>query len=380
MKAQNTITLIIILIVSISCGKDQNKFFENVDVSYKIEGDNCYDKLIASINGEERTLIDYSEKLKLTIALIDDFNNDGNLDVLLENVKGCENSQNGYYSINTQGNSYFIFSTNGKDFFRTKEVGNDWGGVKIEKINEILHFTIDSTEQHFYKDKGDIPETDIENVYALNDYSLQLKSTRFIKNRNPKEENNQHRVFAKNGLIIRDSPNGEPIGKLDFGQIITVDRNTNIELSLEDDDYRIDGNWYQITYNGQVGYVFSGFLINTDYCCSLFMDWADINIGEEGILFRVHGQCYISYPIKILNNNQIELIWSPSVDCKFSSGLWEDYGADRSPEIGKPFAKYTYKNNKLFVEYYYPDWVKKYSNSEIFRSSYDINYHYLNGN
>lgn len=76
----------------------------------------------------------------------------------------------------------------------------------------------------------------------------------------------------------------------------------------------------------------------------------------------------------------MELIWSPSADCKFSPGLWENYGADKLPEIGKPFAKYTYKKNKLFVQYYYPDWVKKYAYSEIFSNSYDINYHYLNGN
>lgn len=365
------------LTLHISC--DSNKFKKRVELSYEINSDNCYDKLIAKIDGKEEILIDYSKELKLNIILIDDFNNDGNLDILLENIKGCKNESNGY-SISSQGNSFFMFTTNGKDFFKTEEVGNDWGGIKIEEINNVLHFTIDDMSKRFYNHDDEIPERDNEKVYVLENYSLKLKSTRFIKNIINQQENNKYKVFAKNGLIIRDSPNGNPIDKLDYGEVITIENKTDVEFSFEEENRRIDGYWYQIKKDNRIVYVFSGYLINTNYCSSLFTDWADISIGEEGILFKIHGQYYISYPIKIINKDEVELIWSPSVDCKFHPGLWEDYGADKSPEIGKPFAKYTYKKNKLFVQYYYSDWVNKYANSEIFSNSYELNYHYLNGN
>ena len=106
-----------------------------------------------------------------------------------------------------------------------------------------------------------------------------------------------------------------------------------------------------------------------------------MSVSSGGISFNLHGQCYFSFPIKILNKSEIELIWSPNADCVFSPGLWEDYGVSKPPEEGKPFAKYTFKNNQLKVDYYYPDWVKKYNYSEVFgETTYDFNYHYFNGN
>lgn len=86
-----------------------------------------------------------------------------------------------------------------------------------------------------------------------------------------------------------------------------------------------------------------------------------LNIGQNNLAFEYHGQCVYFYPIKKLNDTEFEMIWAKDMDCKFDNGTSNNFGLKNTPQIGKAFAKYTLKDNILKVDYYYKDWVKKYT-------------------
>ena len=97
-----------------------------------------------------------------------------------------------------------------------------------------------------------------------------------------------------------------------------------------------------------------------------------LNIGEESLALFYHGQCVYFYPVKKINENEFEMIWARDMDCKFDNGTAETFGLKKVPEIGKPFAKYTLKNNILYAEYYYKEWVAKYTEQieDVFTDKY----------
>ena len=95
--------------------------------------------------------------------------------------------------------------------------------------------------------------------------------------------------------------------------------------------------------------------------------------GEKSLIFFYHGQCAYVYPLKKINENEFEMIWAKEMDCVFDNSVNNDFGLKKIPEIGKPFAKYKLKNNILYAEYYYKDWVKKYSaqvQKDVFTDKY----------
>ena len=95
--------------------------------------------------------------------------------------------------------------------------------------------------------------------------------------------------------------------------------------------------------------------------------------GEKSLIFFYHGQCAYVYPLKKINENEFEMIWAKEMDCVFDNSVNNDFGLKKIPEIGKPFAKYKLKNNILYAEYYYKDWVKKYSEQvqkDVFTDKY----------
>jgi len=98
-----------------------------------------------------------------------------------------------------------------------------------------------------------------------------------------------------------------------------------------------------------------------------------LHISETAVNLEYHGQCMYSYPIKKINSNEFEMIWAREMDCSFNNGTDKTFGLKKVPEIGKPFAKYKLENNRLTAEYYYKDWVKKYSQEvqkEVFTPEY----------
>lgn len=96
-------------------------------------------------------------------------------------------------------------------------------------------------------------------------------------------------------------------------------------------------------------------------------------VGEKSLIYFYHGQCAYVYPVRKINETEFEMIWAKEMDCVFDNGVNETFGLKKIPEIGKPFAKYKLKNNILYTEYYYKDWVEKYSekvNSGVFSQKY----------
>lgn len=93
--------------------------------------------------------------------------------------------------------------------------------------------------------------------------------------------------------------------------------------------------------------------------------WANemvtLNIGATSLAFEYHGQCVYFYPVKKISSTEFEMIWARDMDCKFDNGTKETFGLKEVPELGKPFAKFTLKNGTLHAEYYYTEWVKKYT-------------------
>lgn len=109
----------------------------------------------------------------------------------------------------------------------------------------------------------------------------------------------------------------------------------------------------------------------------IFGKWGNSEVyfraGEKSLIFFYHGQCAYVYPLKKINENEFEMIWAKEMDCVFDNGVNNDFGLKKIPEIGKPFAKYKLKNNILYAEYYYKDWVKKYTEKvqkDVFTDKY----------
>jgi len=86
-----------------------------------------------------------------------------------------------------------------------------------------------------------------------------------------------------------------------------------------------------------------------------------LNISDDNLAFEYHGQCVYFYPIRKISQTEFEMIWERDMDCKFDNSTNETFGLKNIPVIGKPFAKFTLKNNMLQATYYYPEWVKKYT-------------------
>ncbi|PTD16085.1 hypothetical protein [Flavobacterium columnare] len=100
---------------------------------------------------------------------------------------------------------------------------------------------------------------------------------------------------------------------------------------------------------------------------SIFNIWEkdniEIHLDKENLSYLFHEQCAYSFPIKILNENQVELIWGfKTRDCVYDVFFNETFNLPQNkiPQIGKPFSKYSVENNTLKVTYYYDEWIKKY--------------------
>lgn len=83
-------------------------------------------------------------------------------------------------------------------------------------------------------------------------------------------------VTATNGLVVRVQPNtnANRIGKLPFGSLVELIKNTNIKLQITDSGETINGEWIKIKFNNfpfivseinefkmqEEGYIFNGFI------------------------------------------------------------------------------------------------------------------------
>ncbi|SHE49198.1 hypothetical protein [Pedobacter caeni] len=87
-----------------------------------------------------------------------------------------------------------------------------------------------------------------------------------------------------------------------------------------------------------------------------------LSIGETSLAFEYHGQCVYFYPVRKISDTEFEMIWAREMDCKFDNGTGNSFGLLKGvPEIGKPFAKFSLKDNILKADFYYKTWVRNYT-------------------
>ena len=73
-------------------------------------------------------------------------------------------------------------------------------------------------------------------------------------------------------------------------------------------------------------------------------------INRNQINYLFHGQCVYSFPVKILNENEVELVWGyKGRDCVYDVLFDETFNLPKGkiPQKGKPFSKYTIENNTI---------------------------------
>ena len=90
-----------------------------------------------------------------------------------------------------------------------------------------------------------------------------LASSFTFKNEQPVGDSNSYHVMALSGLKMRDLPS------LKGKKILTIPYNGEVEVIAtgfgalkvkELEDFYIEGEWVQVSYNGKEGYVFNGYL------------------------------------------------------------------------------------------------------------------------
>lgn len=70
-------------------------------------------------------------------------------------------------------------------------------------------------------------------------------------------------INAKSGLIYRDKPKGEKLGKIEFNNQITIIEHTNIFQEIKNGNKKIKGEWVGTNLGNKNVYVFDGFLSDT---------------------------------------------------------------------------------------------------------------------
>lgn len=85
--------------------------------------------------------------------------------------------------------------------------------------------------------------------------------------------------------------------------------------------------------------------------------------NDEKIWLDINRSCAVKFPIRVIDSISFEIIWDNDIDCVYELDLQGDFGLQKVPIIGKPYAKYTLSGDKIYVTYYYPEWAKAFSES-----------------
>ncbi len=224
----------------------------------------------------------------------------------------------------------------GKEFFSGDELINyEW--VKSQSVKEI-----DSLSYSVYKS------------ISANNYIFSLD--KFLKNEDVEK-------FKIIDIVNLKSKNIE-VNVEDFSDYKTLNLLLDKKL-VKKWKFKIYPKKEQDNINGNI----------TSKKTSIFNSWVnnenyipEIHITNRGISYLFHGQCIYFFPIKIVINNEVELIWGETGrDCVYEVFFDEtfDLPKNRIPQKGKPFAKYKVGNEVLKVTYYYEEWVEKYKNKII---------------
>lgn len=140
--------------------------------------------------------------------------------------------------------------------------------------------------------------------------------------------------------------------------------------ALKDDEY-----WKILEMEGfDYDRFIRSFQKSNDFTGSWVNDLVTFNIGESSLALLYHGQCVYFYPIRKISDTEFEMIWAREMDCVFDNGTDKQFKLQNFPQIGKPFAKMILKDNILNVEYYYKEWVEKYT-EEVQSDVFTLKYH-----
>lgn len=173
----------------------------------------------------------------------------------------------------------------------------------------------------------------------------------------------EYYCWSISGLNIRDtpSPNGNIIGKLQYGQKVEFDSKAQIDyqyyedlflIGIKDDnsaDIKFKGWWLKIEFTGKIGYVFSGYLSR----------YPNFKIEKKDNYF--HCEPFNEYMIRnyrLLNYDTA--IWNSNIfDNKVRSFSW-DHGItiindhnEKGASLNMIFAEMTMNEALLFVKFYF---------------------------
>lgn len=98
-----------------------------------------------------------------------------------------------------------------------------------------------------------------------------------------------------------------------------------------------------------------------------------IDIEDEFVTIWYHTQCVYFYPARKINTQTVEMIWDRDMDCKFDNGTGQTFGLKKFPVKGQPFAKFTLRDDKVYADYYYKEWVQQYAKQiqdDVFTPTY----------
>ena len=219
----------------------------------------------------------------------------------------------------------------GKEFFSGDELINyEW--VKSQSVKEI-----DSLSYSIYKSM------------SANNYIFSLD--KFLKNEDVEK-------FKIIDTVNLKSKNIE----------VKVDNFSNYKTLNLLLDKKLIRKWKFKTYPKKEQDNINGDIISKK--TSIFNSWVnnenyvpEIHITNNGISYLFHGQCIYFFPIKIVNDNEIELLWGETGrDCVYEVFFDDtfDLPKDKIPQKGKPFSKYVVDNGVLKVTYYYEQWLERY--------------------
>lgn len=135
-----------------------------------------------------------------------------------------------------------------------------------------------------------------------------------------------------------------------------------------------EGAW-RVTY--MEGFDYDAYIQSFVYENNIEGSWENgmvrIDITDQMLTLWYHGQCVYFYPARKTGKQSIEMIWDRDMDCKFDNGTKETFNLKKVPVKGRPFAKFTLRNNTLYADYYYKEWVQQYTKQvqdEVFTPTY----------
>lgn len=234
--------------------------------------------------------------------------------------------------------------------------------TKLRKLNTVSEKFISREKERLsgcgtFISTVDYADYEAADAYEYDEYCLDLYYMYWI---NSQEEPNS---FAAANVKKLDDQHANIDITLKYGD--AAEPLSNVKLEKEGNSWKITA----ITFKKQKQ--------AATKVTDMFGKWSNslvsMEISNSSLILFYHGQCAYNYPIRKLTGTSFEMIWSRDMDCKFDNGTANTFELTEVPEIGKPFAKFSYQNNILYAEYYYKDWVKKYGekiNKDVFTSKY----------